>query len=256
MKLTIAASNKDRLQIDHNVSDFFIKSLQWQTCTDFEVLIADGGSQNYNEIKDYLENFDGPVPMRIVQHRISDDHFQRALLNNVGVRNANGEYVMTTDVDMLYGKDFVKTLLEHVAEDTFIESRTMYLKSHNTRRIYEGEWDPYNDLDGIKHDRIKKRTTAGGCQCMHRDRWSFFRGFDETFVGWGSEDMNLYNRVKMTDMKIVWLGETREELMLFHQAHPKKDPKKDLEEQSQNKKRLRRASEPTVNPDGWGGIKD
>ena len=52
--LTITASNKNRLDINNISSQYFIKSIQWQSFTDFELLIADGGSDNYDELKKYF----------------------------------------------------------------------------------------------------------------------------------------------------------------------------------------------------------
>jgi predicted glycosyltransferase involved in capsule biosynthesis len=254
-KLTITASNRDRLQIkDCERSAMFLKSIQWQTYKDFELLIADGGSQNYDEIKEYFASHTGDIPMRIVQCKIGEA-FLRAKLNNVGVRNAKAEYIMTTDVDMLFGKDFVKTLMSKVGKNILVESRTMYLKPLPAKMIYEGKIDPYNDIDNCKRGRIKKRTTAGGCQCMHINSWEKIRGFDESYVGWGSEDYDLLTRAKKAGIRARWMGESRESIMLFHLPHSR-DTKKDLEYQEENKKRLNRIKHYAVNPDGWGDRKD
>jgi len=254
MKLTIAASNKNRLKLNHDISDYFIKSVQWQTFTDFELLIADGGSDNYEELKDYFAKNTFKIPVRFVQYKIGDV-FLRSLLNNVGVRNANGEYAMTTDVDMLFAPKFVETLVSKCQQGTFVESRTMYLKSCVTSKIYSGELDPYNNLDSIKRGRIKKRTTAGGCQCMKRTDWDKIQ-FDESYYGWGSEDYDLLTRVEKSGMNVVWIGESHEDIMLFHQSHFKPDNKKDLEYQEENKKRLAVAGKHAVNINGWGGVYD
>jgi len=72
MQLTITASNKNRFQPGTKQTDLFIKSLQWQTCKDFEFVLSDGGSDNYKEVKEYLENYDGDVPMRVVRNPIGD----------------------------------------------------------------------------------------------------------------------------------------------------------------------------------------
>jgi len=251
-KLSVVASNRDRLQVGHVTSDFFLKSIQWQTYTDFELVIADGGSSNYEELKKHLEEHDGPIKMRIVQHEIGEA-FLRSFLNNLGVRHSLGDYVMTTDVDMLFGKDFMKTLMATVTPNTFVDSRTMYWKSAFVNKIHKGELDPYNSIEDCKRGRIKKRTSAGGCQCMHIDNWHKVRGFDERYEGWGSEDQDLITRVKKAGIKIEWMGENRDDIMLFHQPHAKKDIKRDLEYQEENKKLLANINGYKVNPDGWGG---
>ena len=254
--LTIAASNKNRLKLDELASQWFLKSIQWQDCQNFELLIADGGSDNYEEIKEYFEAHEGPIKMRIVQHKIGDV-FLRALLNNVGVRNSRTEYIMTTDVDMLFARGFVKTLTGLLEPNCLIESRTMYLKDYIMKEIYDGLCDPYENPECLKRGRIKKRTTAGGCQCMCKDSWTKVRGFDETFYGWGSEDYDLYTKASQKARMIKkWMGESRETIELYHQHHHHLNLKKDLEYQKANKKRLAKSGRNAVNPDGWGGKKD
>lgn len=251
-KLTITASNRDRFDLNTDATKWFIKSIQWQTYKDFELLIADGGSSNYNEIKEYLENFNGDIPMRIVQLPIGEA-FERARLNNVGIRNALGEYVMTTDVDMVLGKDFVQTLMGVASPDSLVESRTLYWKPPFSKKIYNGELDLYNDIDSCRGGRIKKRTSAGGCQCMHMDGWNKVNGFDENYIGWGSEDFDLLTRAKKAKLHIKWMGE-QGDVALFHQPHAK-NIKQDLEYQAENKKLLAKISNYKVNPNGWGGKK-
>lgn len=257
-KLTITASNRDRFIPNSPASDLFVKSLQWQTYKDFEILIADGGSKNYEEIEEYFKSFGGDIPMRIVKLEIGEA-FERARLNNVGVRNALGEYVMTTDVDLVYGKDFVKTLMGLVAPNILVESRTLYWHPKTVKKVQLGEFDLYNDIASCRRGRIKKRTTAGGCQCMHIDGWNKVRGFDEKgYIGWGSEDTDLLTRCKYAGMKVKWMGENGD-IALFHQHHAKPNVKKDLECQAENKKtlaRLQRKKYFKVNEGGWGGVLD
>ena len=246
----MTASNRDRFDPNSNATKWFIKSVQWQTYKDFELLIADGGSKNYEEMKDYLENYGGDIPMRIVQLPIGEA-FERARLNNVGVRNALGEYAMTTDVDMVFGKNFVDTLMGLASPDSMVESRTLYWKRPFAQRVYKDEFDLYNDIDSVRRGRIKKRTSAGGCQCMHMDGWNKLHGFDENYIGWGSEDFDLLTRAKRARLHIKWMGE-HGDVELFHQPHAK-NIKEDLEYQEENKKLLARIRHYRVNPNGWGG---
>jgi predicted glycosyltransferase involved in capsule biosynthesis len=253
--LTIVASNRDRLKLKTNITKYFLKSLAWQTCQNFEVIIVDGGSHNFKALNDFFKLQSSPS-IRMVQEEIGEK-FERAKLNNVGIRNANTEYIMTTDVDMMFGPDFVKELLSRVGENIFVESRTMYLKGLATRKIYKGKIDPLNDIDSCKIGRIKKRSTAGGCQCAHIDQWNKVRGFDEDFIGWGSEDYDLLMRMVSSGAKEVWMGESSSSLNLFHQHHEKINIKEDLLCQDKNKKLMMKAARGKrpfqANPNGWGG---
>lgn len=254
MNLTIVVSNRDRLRLDDLSSQWFLKSIQWQDYKNFELLVSDGGSQNYKELEDYFDSFGGAVPMRIVQHKIGEP-FERALLNNVGIRNAKSDYIMCTDVDMILDRRFVATLMQMVDNNVMVESRTMYWKTAIAEKIYKNEINPYNNIDACKVGRIKKRTTAGGCQCLHINAWHKVRGYDERYIGWGSEDYDLLTRVQMAGYKIRWMGEN-DDIMLFHQPHKKtaQQHARDLEYQEKNKKFLADIRNYGVNKNGWGGI--
>ena len=252
-KLTIVASNRNRLDLESNITKFFIKSLERQTNKDFEVVIADGGSDNYEELKDFFLKRTESPSIRIVQLVIGED-FERARLNNVGIRNSRTEYVMTTDVDMLFGPGFVNDVVSILDERSFVESRTLYLRDGIAKDIWEGNVDPFSDIDSCKIGRIKKRTSAGGCQCTHINNWNRLRGFNESMVGWGSEDVELLKRATNMRLRIKWIGEDREAINLFHQPHKKISIKKDLESQENNKKIYRNSRQSEVNLKGWGGM--
>jgi GT2 family glycosyltransferase len=255
----MAASNRNRLNLSKNITKFFLRSLEEQTNKDFEVLIADGGSDNYEELKEFFASRECEPLIRIVQEPLGEK-FERAKLNNVGIRNARTPYILTTDVDMFFGPEFVEEIIKRLDPKTFVESRTMYWKARITKKIYEGEWDPWENLAQCKVGRIKKRTTAGGCQCAHIDQWTKVGGFDESFVGWGSEDFDLLTRMKRSGARVRWMGECRESINLFHQHHPKPNIKEDLACQEVNKKILNKSMNGKrpyrANPKGWGGIYD
>jgi len=251
-QLTVVTPNRNRLNPSTNSSRWFIKSLQWQDFTDFEVLIVDGGSDNYEDIKKWVESYDGKIPIKIIQYKIGEE-WHKTLLNNVGIRSCNTEYIATTDVDILFDHRFVNTVMPLLKFDTMIESRTMYWKDYTVAKIYSGKLDPYNNIDGCKIGRIKKRTTPGGFQCLHRDQWNKLRGYnEEEIIGWGSEDVELLARVKMAKIKINWLGENINDIMLFHQPHTT-NIIENLKSQEKNKRVLNSVNRFWANHNGWGG---
>jgi len=255
--LSIVVTNKDRLDPKSLSTQWFIKSLKWQDSNGFSILVVDGGSKNFDELANYIrsKNDKGTVPIELIQHKTTDKFFHKTLLNNVGIRRSSGDYIMTTDADILFGKSFITRLYSKLKYDVFLESRVMYWKSSAVKKIYSGELDPYDDLDSCKIGRIKKRTTPGACQCTYKDNWHVLRGYDEKYIGWGSEDMDLLMRAGILGLKTIWLGETTEDIMLFHQPHDK-NIKRELEEQELNKARLNSIKSYRVNPSGWGAIKD
>lgn len=255
--LTIVIPNKDRLDFNKSSSQWWLKSLLWQDYINFKILIVDGCSSNYEEYKQYLDKYDKKIQVDVIQHAIDKENFHKTLLNNVGIKYSKTHYIMLTDADMLFAKDFVKTLMEHVDNNCLVESRTLYWKQNIANKIYSGELDPYMDIESCKIGRIKYRTSPGGCQCMDIDSWNKIRGYDERYKGWGSEDMDLVLRASKANIKIKWLGESRDTIMIFHQPHDKKDISKDLECQEKNKKFLHDISDYRANVGlDWGGTSD
>lgn len=217
--LTVVVPNKDRFDFNRPSSQFWLKSLLWQDYNNFKVVVMDGGSKNYNEIKKRLESIDR-IRFIVFQHKI-EGVFHKTLLNNIAIKKCDTEYIATTDADLVYDKRFIGSVIPLLEHDTMIESRTMYWKGAIVEKIYKGELDPFNNIDSCKKARIKKRTTCGGFQCLHKDQWDKIGMYDERYKYWGSEDQDLLHRAVMAGIKVKWLGESVESVMVFHQPHPK-----------------------------------
>jgi len=247
--ITIVAPNRNRLAIDNDSSIFFFKSLQLQEYTNFEILIVDGGSDNYEEIKKRFE-LGNKIPVKFIQHKI-DGKFKKALLNNIGIRATQSPYVMCTDVDILFFPKFMATLSEVVSKNTLVESRTTFLTYLAAKKIYRGHWKFFDNNDNYKYGRFKRRTTPGGCQCMHIEDWHKLRGYNEQYEGWGAEDIDIVKRADLAKMKIEWLGDTPEKVMLFHQPHPRNKIEL-FGNRSINIKKYWSSKSYCVNSENWG----
>jgi len=253
MNLTIVVPNRNRFNFNQPSSQWFLNSLQWQDNLEFELLVVDGGSENFDEIKSYLES-NTKFKTTVFQHKIGEV-FHKTLLNNVAIRKSNTEYVACTDADIVFDRKFTNTVIPLLNPNIMIESRTMYWREWCVEKIYKGELDPYEDINSCKNGRIKKRTTPGGFQCLHRDNWNKISGYnEEEIIGWGSEDVELLERAQMAGIKVQWLGEGFDDIMLFHQPHPK-NTIEDLKCQEKNKKVLENIRNFKANPNGWGGVK-
>lgn len=248
--LTVVIPNKNRLDISGPAGMLTLKSLAWQTHKDFDVIIVDGGSDNYNDLKNGLKSFEN---VSLYQNKILGA-FNKPLLNNLGIRISKTEYVLCTDIDIMFAPNFIQNVVAALDENTIVESRTLFWKEHTANKVYGGEIDPLLDLDACRVGRIKYWSTCGGCQCMHKSKWNLLRGYDETFIGWGSEDRDLLDRAQNLGLKVKWLNDERSSIMLFHQPHSKPMDvlQKDLAFQEENKKKLFKKR--IVNESGWGGI--
>lgn len=247
--LTVVIPNRNRLDPHSKSTQYLFGSLENQVFKNFEIIVVDGGSNNFEDLQAYLDSLRG-IKKSIIQHNL-DFEWNKCLLNNIGIQNSKSKYVMTTDADMLFGQQFIRNVVKNLKKDTFVESRTMYLKSSVMKKVYNGEIDFYKSEDKCKQGRVKKRTTCGGCQATSLENWHSLKGYNEKMVGWGSEDQELLKRAELLGLKIIWLGENND-IMLFHQEHSKNDIKEDLKYQEINKIILNSCSNINVNEKGWG----
>ena len=250
-RISIVISNRDRFDIESNSTIWFINSLKNQEFKYFELNIVDGGSKNINQVKKFAQFFND-FQINIIKTKMGD-LFERAYLNNVGVRNSNFDYILCTDADMFFAPYFLKDVNNVLNKNNFVESRTMYWRHKMTNMIYKNKIDPFNNLDRLKKGRIKQRTTAGGCQCAHIDVWNKVCGYNEDMKGWGGEDIELLERVMVHGYPVVWLGEDSKTIGLFHQPH-KKDCAKNVEEFEENKKIMLKSKKNLYNEE-WGKIR-
>jgi len=251
-QLTIVIPNRNRIDPSSNFTRLQIESFNSQTCKDFDITIVDGGSKNIKDIEVYCDKNN----ITLLKHDLTDK-WNKPLLNNVGIRNVKTPYIMTTDADIFFAEEFVENLVKLLAPNNFVESRTQYACGGVMAKIYKKEIDPIRNTEHRKLGRTKKRTTCGGLQCSHIDLWTKVRGYDERYLGWGSEDMDLMCRMGISGARIVWMGEAiAGNVLVFHQPHNKEDAKRDLDDQRRNLGMLGSIREYVANKNGWGGIKD
>lgn len=248
--LTIIIPNRDRMCFRSKHTDYLFQSLLKQTNNMFYVSIIDGGSKNYYELSRYIKRLNNSR-FSISQTPISGK-FHKTFLNNIAIKKCKTPYALTTDADILFSKDFIDLVINSLTPNSFIESRTFYLNKSATSKIHNRELNPFVNLEACKMGRLKSRNTPGGCQCGHMNIWEKIRGYDERYIGWGSEDVDLVKRIVLAGYSIKWLGETIKSVMVFHQDHEKVSIEENLIDQSKNRVFYENATEYAANPNGWG----
>lgn len=259
MKLSIVVCNRDRIKWGDPACELFLKSIQWQDFKDFELVIVDGGSSNFKEIKNGIESFEGPIPMRVI-YRPTTGLFNKSYLLNVGIQQAAGEYILSTDIDLIYNRYFVSAIADAVEENILVQAKAFFLYDERTKDIQDGKLDPYGDFAAClsrpsRHKGGRSFGSPGPCQCLHRDIWNTIRGFHEDMYGWGSCDRDITKRCGINAIKLKWLPDPP---MMLHQYHAKDELEKEenMRCQNINKKIMEDNSEFAVNESGWGDFKE
>jgi len=182
---------------------------------DIEIVLVDYGSQMdfRTEYRNTCAQYDARL--------ISVDpvtQFCKTHALNIGIRhsNPNARYVLCSDVDMLYARNFMATLTKVLTEK---ESRFVTCGHY---ALKPGAAHPDTDViesfdrlcDPKYHESF--RCWPGPCQAASRE-WVFrVRGLDERFVRYGPEDADLQRRAARSGLEVVWI---HDRTTLLHQWH-------------------------------------
>lgn len=218
-----------------------LEGLCAQQDTDFEVLIADDGSDE--RTAQLLAENDYPLA---IQHVWQDDQgFRAAKIRNKAVAKARGDYLIFIDGDCVPMPSFL-TQHRHLAEaGWFVAGNRVLLSKDYTQEVLTRN-EPiflmnYRDLRSAKQRHAINRLAPmwslplgplrklGGAKwqgvktCnlgVWREDFVAVNGFDEAYQGWGYEDSDLVIRLQRHGIKRK-LG--RFAVPVLHLWHPEND---------------------------------
>jgi hypothetical protein len=119
---------------------------------------------------------------------------------NRGVKLATTEYIVTSDVDMLYSSDPLPYCLQNFAEKTIYHIDTYWLPKDGNRG----------------KARYAGKGSSGGFVFTSASAFKESGGYDERMEYWGQEDLDWPSRLQGLGYRREWLPETHK---LFHQWH-------------------------------------
>lgn len=175
--------------------------------------------------------------------------WNKGLAFNTAVRHmAAVPYIVQVDADMIMAPD----LLDHASGILAAHQAVAYIPRFASRvaipRHYDGTWKMFNRL--LSKTRPSRSNWAIGGFIVLPRKWLFDnRGIDESYVGWGLEDSDLWWRATCDLTGHVEIDGTR----LIHQWH--RPQKKSPISLSRMKERFytRALGEPLpTNPEDWG----
>lgn len=233
----------------------FLYSLKHQTKSPLEIIISDFGSEPIyrDKIEEYCKKYKAKYIFTD-----TNEVWNRPKALNIGIKNSSNKskYIICTDIDMLFRKDFVETIsnFHKNNENAFILSQFSDLDENAIKKdtdvvknfeylasiaIPHCSWrrhlvakhkecaqctgvgygiDYCSKLNYTTRQMQKPRLTSGACQSASRDWFFKVRGYDERFTGWGGNDTDMRYRAQKDGLKEIWIqGET----ILLHQWHPK-----------------------------------
>jgi glycosyltransferase involved in cell wall biosynthesis len=220
--------------------DAVLRGLADQSDADFDLVVADDGSGPQTEA--LLRAWAGLLPLRHV--RQDDDGYRLARLRNLGAREAQGDFLVFLDGDVVPRRHFVRTLRRSAMPGWFVAGKRLLLGRELTQRALADRlpihrWSLPHWLLHHEHveplraltPRDRRRPGREGLPefVPHADGYGFLlgvaradfervNGYDSRFAGWGGEDVDMAVRLRRAGLRCGWPGPQSTLLHLWHET--------------------------------------
>lgn len=190
--------------------ELVLKSIAAQTVLPQEVIIADDGSTS--DTKLLIENIqkDFPTVLKHVWHE--DEGNRKAKIMNKAIAQAQNEYIISIDGDVILHPNFVEDHLQLAEKDVYLYGSRVNIQESALSSLFQHKSIVFNFFSkGIKkRSRTlhflslakKQKKHANYSSKMRGCNFSFWKsdfirvnGYNEEFTGWGREDSELVLRM-------------------------------------------------------------
>lgn len=215
MRLSVQVPTYNRPQALRAVLDAYAR----QSDLDFELVIADDGSGP--ETRETVHRFQETAPFPVQHVWQEDQGFRLAGIRNRAIAATQADYLVLTDGDCLPLRHHVARHRALAEPGWFVSGSRLYLDRTQTDRVVAGAARPdeWGWSDWLRHwvggavNRVSPllfMPRPAAWRHWQPDRWQGVKtanlavwrtdlvavnGFDESFEGWGSEDIDLAIRL-------------------------------------------------------------
>ncbi|MFN3405097.1 MAG: glycosyltransferase family 2 protein [Cytophagaceae bacterium] len=187
----------------------FIEGINRQTYRDFDFIFVDFGSE---------KQYSGPVKELVTgsgynYYYIASNGWpwNKSHALNLGIKLAKTEYILTTDIDLIYSPDTLRNMVDQCGPDINLHSRFYFLP-----KGFNG-WDKLEDsIPGLE---VCDYSEQGAMHLVTRKALMDINGFDEFYTFWGYEDIDVNIRLNKYGLKEKWID--HKIAPAFHQWHSK-----------------------------------
>jgi len=239
--ITVVIGVKNRY--DHKIINAF-KSIRNQDYNQslIKTILVDYDSDKklINKFKKLCKDYD-------VEYVRVDDKpvWNRAHCLNIGIKRAKTKYVLTSDTDIVFEKNYIKESLKKLKKNPFqvLLCHPIYLEKNHKNPISN-----YNELKKGVASR-----EGGGINLTLSYFYKKIKGYDEKYKVWGKEDNDLMKRFWCLGIKTVYINDNTSYLHQYHKGFSGTENIKNRDKiMKENEIYFMKSRSIVRNKDGWG----
>lgn len=196
-----------------------------------EVLIADDGS----DLRTYelLKNFESRFPVRLKHIWHQDEGFRKTVILNKAILQAERDYIIQIDGDVVLHRDFIYDHYSVAEENTFVRGTRAHIAKDFVREAIQSCKTDFQPLDkGIVNrfnafripmlaplftkKTLCSKNVRGSNLAFWRSDFFSVNGYNNDLKGWGHEDEELAARMVN---KGVWKKPLKMKAVQYHLYH-------------------------------------
>ena len=190
--------------------ELVLRSIECQTITPEEVIIADDGSTP--ETKALVSRFQQDSELNIIYSWQEDKGFRAAKSRNKAIAKSNADYIVLIDGDMILHPRFIEDHISNAKSGYFVQGSRVLLTQNKTKRVLDQQKINFSSFSiGLQNRKnalyssflstflSRNKNFLGGIKSCNM---AFFKqdcidvnGFNNDFKGWGREDSEFIVRL-------------------------------------------------------------
>lgn len=217
-----------------------LKSVKAQTVIPYEVIVADDGSNT--DTKELISELKKDFPCKLIHVWHEDLGWRKCVIMNRAFAICKGDYIIEIDGDIILEKHFIEDHITEAKPNYFLTgSRGKLTKKLSEHFIHNKNYKIHTLQPGVKrifnvlripllsklfyHYKLNKKERGCNISFWKKDIMSV-NGYDENFVGYGYEDIDLPNRLRRLGVKKRFL---KFKAIEYHLYHKESNSKKNME---------------------------
>ena len=190
-----------------------------------ELIVAEDGDQI--DLKSIISSFDR-IPFRIIHVQQKDNGFRKASILNKAVVSSHADYLIFSDSDCIPHFRFISDHLAYRKKGTAVTATRAYVDQTIVDQFDRNLWSQIGHLRknliypkkvAVRVPMINWRsntTPIGANMAVWREDFIKVNGFDESFEGWGHEDLEFLDRLTNSGIRNNF---RHQQCILYHLNH-------------------------------------